>query len=225
MFSHPLRVFAVAAGLLAAPALTAAQSAAPAEGAPVAGTAYVQSAQASRLFIDKRDIESMPELVDRLLDAITRLSNYQKPRTTPRVSRIPRAEIEHVVCRGPCAAKAYYLPEEGIFLDESLSPETNLVHRSILFHELVHFVQEANGEGESLDICNRWLLREQQAYELQNRYLARVGDANSYLLMVSNQSWVASNRNVCRAWERAAAARSAEARQVFGEGGEVAAPR
>jgi hypothetical protein len=224
MFSHRLRAFAVAAGLFSVPALAAAQSMPPGD-APAAGTAYGHGAHASQQFIERKDIQSMPELVDSLLGAITRLSNYHKPTTTPRVARIPRAEIEQTVCRRPCAAKAYYLPEEGIFLDESLSPETDLVHRSILFHELVHFVQEVNGEGELLDVCNRWLHRERQAYELQNRYLALVGDASSYLLMVSNQTWVASNRNVCRAWERAAAAQSAESRQVFGEGGQVAAPR
>jgi len=220
MFSHRLWVFAAGVGLLWAPALADAQSAAAKSGMYAMGAGH-----SSELFIEKHDIASMPELVDSLLGAINRLSGYEKPSTTPRVSRVSRAEIERTICRGPCTVKGWYLPEEGIFLDESLSPETNLVHRSILFHELVHHVQEVNGEGESMDLCSRWLHREQQAYELQNRYLALIGDSSSYLLMVSNHTWVASNRNVCRAWERTAGTQSSEARQGFGQGGHEAAPR
>jgi hypothetical protein len=175
---------------------------------------------AHALLIDRSDVESIPQLVDSLLQALSKLSSYGKPATTPRVSKVSRAEIERTVCDGPCAVKAWYMPGEGIFLDDSLTPETNLVHRSILFHELVHFVQDVNGEADSMDACHRWLHREREAYELQNQYLARIGDNGSYMQMAGNQSWLASNRHVCRAWDGPADADSSRSPQGFREADE-----
>ena len=142
----------------------------------------------------------MPELVDALLNTIARLSNYSKPNTAPRVIRVSRAEIERTVCNGPCLIKAWHVPGVGIFLDDRLTPEINLVHRSILLHELVHFVQDTNGEGESMDECERWLQRETGAYRLQNQYLRQIGNISSYHMAVANESWIAANRTTGEAW-------------------------
>ena len=87
-------------------------------------------------------------------------------------------------------------------MDDRLSPETDLVHRSILLHELVHYLQEINGAGASMDECDRWLYREREAYRLQNQYLGLIGNSTSYHLMVANESWIASNRNTCEIWRR-----------------------
>jgi len=220
MFSVGLLLLGLAFGLLGAAGPLYAQSFS-ADNAARQSVGYTQASHsaATDLLVDRSEIDSMPQLVDSLLEAITRLSSYSKPSTTPRVSKVSRAEIERTICQGPCAIKAWYLPQEGIFLDDSLTPETNLVHRSILFHELVHFVQEVNREAASMDDCHRWLHREREAYDLQNQYLARIGDHGSYMLMVSNQSWLTSNRHVCRAWEQPADADSAHTRQVFKESG------
>jgi hypothetical protein len=167
-------------------------------------------------FVDRGNIESMPQLIDSLLDTITRLSSYQRPATPPQVTRVSRAEIERSICNGPCMVKAWYLPDEGLFFDESLTPESNLIHRSILLHELVHFVQEANRAGARLDACHRWVQREQQAYELQAQYLALIGDQSEFVQRVSLQSTLVAGRTVCRGFEHPANA-SAQARQVFTE--------
>ena len=74
-----------------------------------------------------------------------------------------------------CAIKAWYKPGEGIILDESLHPETNMFDRSILLHELVHYVQDMSGYYGNADPCNRWFHRELNAYEIQNRYLGAIG--------------------------------------------------
>src|SRR4030095_6258406 len=210
MFSNGLRVFAAGIGLVGACALVNAEPGMPGNGAPTAPkagayTTSVDSSDSARLYrmIDRREIESMPELVDSLLDTIARMSNYRKPDVAPRVSRVSRAEIERTICRGPCPVKAYHLPETGIFLDDKLNPETDLVHRSILLHELVHFLQEVNGEYASMDECGRWLEREREAYWLQNQYLSLIGDNSSYRMMFANQSWIAANRTTCEVWRRA----------------------
>jgi hypothetical protein len=210
MFSNGLRVFAAGIWLVGASVLVDAQTITPgdgARGAPKAGmySTSVASSDSSRMnrLMDRSQIDSMPELVDSLLDTIARMSNYRKPDFMPRVSKVSRAEIESTVCSGPCAVKAWHLPEAGIFIDDSLTPETDLVHRSILLHELVHFLQEVNGEGASMDQCSRWLHREREAYWLQNQYLALIGNSSSYHMMVANQSWIASNRTTCEVWRRA----------------------
>jgi hypothetical protein len=209
MFSNGLRVFTAVVALAGSSELVNAGSEMPrdgAAGAPEAGmySASMRSSDASRIerLINRSEIDSMPELVDSLLDTIVKLSDYKKPSATPRVSKVSRAEIERTVCNGPCPVKAWHVPGEGIFLDDSLMPETNLVHRSILFHELVHYLQEANGADASMDECERWLHREREAYGLQNQYLGLIGNGSSYLMMVANQSWIASNRTTCDAWRR-----------------------
>ena len=210
MFSNRLRVVSAAIAFAALAAPVKADPDAPGGGAlqaPKAGIYYtsVESSDSSRLYrmIDRKQIDAMPELIDNLLDTIARLSNYRKPAIAPRVTKVSRAEIERTICSGPCPVKGWHLPEEGIFLDDSLTPETNLIHRSILLHELVHFLQELNGEGAEMDDCNRWLHREREAYWLQNQYLQLVGNASSYHLMVANESWIASSRNICSTWRRA----------------------
>lgn len=207
MFSNGLRAFAAAVGLVGTSALVNADPSTPGDGAAAAPKARmyatsVESSDSSRMYrlIDRSQIDSMPDLVDSLLDTIAKLSNYRKPNVTPRVSKVSRAEIERTLCSGPCSVKGWHVPGEGIFLDDSLTPETDLVHRSILLHELVHFLQDINAEGASMDECDRWLHREREAYRLQNQYLALVGNSGSYQTMLANQSWIASNRNTCQAW-------------------------
>lgn len=209
MFSNGLRVFAAAVGLAGSCTLVNADPNLPGDGAaqaPKAGmyTTSVASSDSSRLYrlVDRSQIDSMPDLVDSLFDTIAKLSDYSKPDSRPRVIKVSRAEIERTICSGPCPIKAWHVPGEGIFLDESLRPETDLVHRSILFHELVHFLQDINAEGASMDECERWLYREREAYQLQNQYLALVGNGSSYHMMLANQSWISSNRTACEAWRR-----------------------
>jgi hypothetical protein len=208
MFSNVFRMLAMAAGLAGSWAVANADPPLPRNGAstaPNAGMyASVQAPQSARLYrlIDRSEIDSMPQLVDSLLNTISAMSDYAKPGTAPPVTKVSRAEIERTICSGPCPVKAWHMPGEGIFMDDRLSPETDLVHRSILLHELVHYLQEINGEGASMDECDRWLYREREAYRLQNQYLGLIGNSTSYHLMVANESWIASNRNTCEMWRR-----------------------
>jgi hypothetical protein len=71
---------------------------------------------------------------------------------------------------------AFYHPDFGVVLDDSLDLRNNLYHRSIVLHELVHHAQHAadrfgNVEGG----CPKRALSEGEAYEVQNRYLASQG--------------------------------------------------
>ena len=83
--------------------------------------------------------------------------------------------VEQYACQKPCAALAVYRAGEGVYLDESLKPETNVFARSVLLHEIVHYVQDMNDELVNLKECERWYRREQEAYAVQKRFLEIVG--------------------------------------------------
>jgi hypothetical protein len=124
---------------------------------------------------DTAPAENLDQVVRTLTRAIDRLARYKVQKTAPDIYRIPHAELERYVCGTNCSILAWYKPGDGIYLDESLKPETNLFHRSILLHEMVHYFQDMAGEYGNMDACNRWFHRELDAYTIQNRYLGVIG--------------------------------------------------
>lgn len=117
----------------------------------------------------------MEQLVPALLVAIDRLSKYSRPETVPEVRRVARERIAELACIGPCGVRAIYLPGEGVFLDERMRPEADLFDRSVLLHELVHYVQDLANERAEMEPCKRWYFRELEAYAIQKRFLMLVG--------------------------------------------------
>lgn len=118
---------------------------------------------------------ALDDLVPSLLGAIDHLSKYTMPQELPPVHRAPHETIEQLACGKACAALAAYRPGEGIYIDEALQPETDIFARSVLLHELVHYLQDVSHELESLRLCERWYRREQEAYAIQKRFLVLVG--------------------------------------------------
>jgi hypothetical protein len=118
---------------------------------------------------------SLEQVVKQLTVAIDRLSHHRPPKVAPIIHRVSHAELENYVCETNCAIKAWYKPGEGIFLDNTLQPETNTFDRSILLHELVHYFQDSSGYYRDASPCDRWLQRELDAYDVQNRYLGAIG--------------------------------------------------
>ncbi len=137
-------------------------------------TAHSDSIGHDRAF-DTSPAANLDEVVKQLTRAIDRLARYRVPKEAPRIYRIPHAELENYVCGTHCAIRAWYKPGDGIFLDDTLKPETNIFHRSILLHELVHYFQDVSGEYANMSACDRWFHRELDAYTVQNRYLGVIG--------------------------------------------------
>lgn len=135
---------------------------------------------------DTSPANSLEAVVKQLTVAIDRLSKHHPPKIAPVVHRVSHAELETYVCDTNCAIKAWYKPGEGIFLDNSLQPETNVFDRSILLHELVHYFQDMSGYYGEADPCDRWLRRELDAYEIQNRYLGAVGNPHRVAYVGTN---------------------------------------
>ena len=123
-----------------------------------------------------------------LLAAIHLLSGYPVVSIQPEIHRLPQAVIAEKVCHKPCGVRAYYRPDWGILLDDSLDLESNAFDRSILLHELVHHVQAVRGRFETMpSTCDRWNAAEREAYALQNQFLAKVHSAKH----VAMSGWVA----------------------------------
>jgi hypothetical protein len=131
----------------------------------------------SRKYLGNAGAETLSEaeLMPALVSALDQISKYHRPVALPEIIRVPHERIEEMVCNAKCAALAVYRPGEGIFLDEKLKPETDLFARSILLHELVHYVQDMNGEHEDMRPCMRWYQREQEAYAIQKIFLFMTG--------------------------------------------------
>ena len=125
---------------------------------------------------DTSPASSLDQVVRQLTVAIDRLSGHRPPKTPPVIHRVSHAELETYVCETNCAIKAWYKPGEGIFLDNSLMPESNAFDRSILLHEMVHYFQDMSGYYRDANPCDRWLQRELDAYAVQNRYLGATGN-------------------------------------------------
>ena len=119
-------------------------------------------------------------LAKHLLSEIEHLSRYWKSKELPAISMVSQEEINRGVCKKPCAVRAAYIPDRGVLLAENLDPINVPLDRSILVHELVHFLQEINNSYSELTPCQRWFQREHEAYAVQNQYLYRI-NANRHV--------------------------------------------
>jgi hypothetical protein len=64
-----------------------------------------------------------------------------------------------------------------VFIDERLDLRSDTFNRSILLHELVHHFQASSGRFETLPSeCERRNAEELEAYRIQNKYLAFIGN-------------------------------------------------
>lgn len=121
------------------------------------------------------DPVALAALLTELFVAIHDVGGYPVPEVYPPVHQVSSAELQQRFCNGPCGVKAFYAPEEGVFIDDSLDVEHDVHARSILLHELVHHVQAQSGRFDSMrDACRRSNRAEAEAYALQNRYLVSI---------------------------------------------------
>ena len=119
-------------------------------------------------------------LAKQLLSEIEHLSRYWASKQLPPITLVSQDEINRVVCKQPCAVRAAFLPVRGVLLADTLDPINVPLDRSILVHELVHFLQEINNRYSELTPCKRWFQREHEAYAVQNQYLYRI-NANRHV--------------------------------------------
>lgn len=110
-----------------------------------------------------------------LLHTIETLSDYQAPGDSPPVFQLPQPLLEARVCDEPCNVTAAYVPREGIYLSENLDPLHDPADRAALLHELVHYLQQGHPKFAQMAPCERERAKEEEAYAIQNAYLAMIG--------------------------------------------------
>lgn len=118
--------------------------------------------------------DDLDRIVTELFGAIEALSDY-RARGRPPVFQVPQHVIEAKVCELPCDVRAAYLPREGIYLAGNLDPAREPLDRAALVHELVHYLQQGHPKFAALSGCARERAKEEEAYALQNAYLASLG--------------------------------------------------
>jgi hypothetical protein len=105
------------------------------------------------------------------------------------VALVPHQELASLTCLGNCNVRGAYLPGRGVLLSDELDPVHDDQARSVLLHELIHAAQDAAGRYAERPPCERYLLREQEAYAVENRYLERRGLPADSGLMLMLQTW------------------------------------
>ena len=130
--------------------------------------------------VNAAEVSSM---VAELFATIHLLSGYPVPEHDPEIRFVPLATMQEMICKGrPCAVKAFYKPEEGVFIDEKVDVKDDIYSRSVLLHELAHYLQHVEGKFETLDTpCHRWQAKEVEAYEIQHKYLKKMRVTRSFI--------------------------------------------
>jgi len=122
------------------------------------------------------------ELLPVIFRTIQRLSRYAPPPEYPELVYLPTEDINRLACKGSCSVLGHYAGGREIYLDERLKPLTNLFDRSVLLHELVHYLQGLEGShhvdpadtADDAQKCRLWYKREREAYAIQEAYLIMV---------------------------------------------------
>jgi hypothetical protein len=119
------------------------------------------------------------DLVPILFSSIHHLSKFPLPDKLPSIRFLPAAELSMLACHSECTVLGHYQGGEIIYLDEKLKPESNLFDRSVLLHEMVHYLQYAADVGAvkpqtQQEKCVLWYKREREAYAIQDAFLVVV---------------------------------------------------
>ena len=138
-------------------------------------------APASAQVADRADPSSVTDdlapLIGSLFAAIEMLSDYRAPDAQPSVFQGPQHLLEAKVCDEPCDVSAAYVPREGVYIAGNLDPLHDPLDRAALVHELVHYLQQGHPKFAHLAGCERERAKEQEAYAIQNAYLATLGSS------------------------------------------------
>lgn len=112
-----------------------------------------------------------PSLIAALLTWIAQATGYAIPGTPPEVDLVPHAMLEDRYCHRSCPILGFTTPEGTILLDNRLRVGRDAAATSILVHELTHFLQRSNSPANTVITCNLWVTREDEAYDIQYRWL------------------------------------------------------
>jgi hypothetical protein len=122
------------------------------------------------------------ELLPVVFSTIRKLSRYEPPPEYPELIYLSTQELNRLACKDTCSVLGHYAGGRQIYLDDRLKPLKNLFDRSVLLHEVVHYLQGLEGShyvdpadtGDDAQKCRLWYQREREAYAIQEAYLIMV---------------------------------------------------
>ena len=90
----------------------------------------------------------MQELINSLMVWAVTLTSYEQPLKLPTVEAVSHQQLLQTLCDDQfCTAVAYYDTEtRTIYFDERMELEQDQSARGFIVHEMVHFLQDINGE-------------------------------------------------------------------------------
>ena len=119
------------------------------------------------------------ELIPLIFSTLQRLTRYPLPDEYPTVTYLSSDELSKLACDSKCTVLGHYQGGLTVYLDDKLKPETNLFDRSVLLHEMVHYLQQLNLPSSQSELsihekCILWYTREREAYAVQEAFLIMV---------------------------------------------------
>jgi hypothetical protein len=116
----------------------------------------------------------MQELINSLLVWAVTLTGYQQPVDLPVVEAVSHQQLVKTLCEDQfCTAVAYYDTDtQIIYYDERMQLEQDQSARGFIVHEMVHYLQDLNGELVPAEMsCEQRIEKEQEAYRVQQYFL------------------------------------------------------
>jgi len=138
---------------------------------------------------------SIADWTQRLLTTAALLGHYPTPDRPPHVVTLPQAALAARACDGTCRPRGAYIPGEGVLLLNTLDIDGSPEDRSVLLHELVHYLQDRYGRFAKEPTCDRYADRELEAYYVQDEYLARYNTGLGHAADPANWMPLACFRN------------------------------
>ena len=110
-----------------------------------------------------------------LLSWTLHLTSYTNPGTLPNLEYRPHTFFVENVCLGQakCNVAGWYDDDGTIYLDERVKGQEDAMTRSLIVHELVHYLQDLSGKFDP-DSCDDHNKREREAYSVQRQYLNKI---------------------------------------------------
>jgi hypothetical protein len=118
-----------------------------------------------------------------LLSWAVMLSGYPEPAKPPMVEYKPHRFFVEETCGGQeCEAVGWYNDRGIVYLDDRLRNSDDVLARSLIVHEFVHYLQHLSGKFDSFS-CADQIMREREAYAIQRNYVAEAHGQPQYQVM------------------------------------------
>ncbi|MCG8325758.1 MAG: hypothetical protein MI673_09585, partial [Thiotrichales bacterium] len=113
------------------------------------------------------------------------LSQYNHPHELPNIEFKDHSFFVETVCQNTkkCPVAAWYDNNGTIYLDKRLEGHEDPETRSLIVHEMTHYLQDLSGKYPEQS-CDDHVYREREAYAIQRKYLRQV--AQLYIAIYQN---------------------------------------